>query len=70
MKVVNANNYKTVLKNFTEKPTATLILGDQSPGKDENCYWVDFLLSTECFLVSEIRLVPFHFAKALLFVAG
>lgn len=49
MKVVNANNYKAVLADFKEKPTATLILGDQSPGKDENCYWVDFLNQKTAF---------------------
>jgi KDO2-lipid IV(A) lauroyltransferase len=49
MKVVNANNYKEVLAEQTTEPTATLILGDQSPGKDENCYWVDFLHQKTAF---------------------
>lgn len=49
MKVVNANNYKEVLKEYSEKPTATLILGDQSPGKDENCYWTQFLNQETAF---------------------
>lgn len=49
MKVVNANNYKNVLAEQTDEPTATLILGDQSPGKDENCYWVDFLNQKSAF---------------------
>lgn len=49
MKVVNANNYKKVLSEQTAEPTATLILGDQSPGKDENCYWVDFLNQKTAF---------------------
>lgn len=43
MAVVNANNYKEVLSNFSDKNTATLILNDQSPGKNENCYWTQFL---------------------------
>jgi KDO2-lipid IV(A) lauroyltransferase len=43
MKVVNAQNYKEVLKTFEGTPTATLILNDQSPGKNENCYWTNFL---------------------------
>lgn len=49
MKVVNAENYKNVLSDYDEKPTATLILGDQSPGKDENCYWTDFLNQKSAF---------------------
>ena len=49
MKVVNANNYKEVLKQYEEKPTVTLILGDQSPGKDENCYWTKFLNQETAF---------------------
>lgn len=49
MKVVNANNYKKVLSEQSDEPTATLILGDQSPGKDENCYWVDFLNQKTAF---------------------
>lgn len=49
MKVVNANNYKEVLSNYTGEPTATLILGDQSPGKAENCFWVDFLHQKTAF---------------------
>ncbi|MCB9225442.1 MAG: lysophospholipid acyltransferase family protein [Crocinitomicaceae bacterium] len=43
MKVVNAQNYKEVLSTLQDKPTATLILNDQSPGKNENCYWTTFL---------------------------
>jgi len=49
MKVVNATNYKAVLANESDVPTATLILGDQSPGKEENCYWVDFLNQKTAF---------------------
>ena len=49
MKVVNANNYKEVLNEYSGEPTATLILGDQSPGKDENCYWTDFLNQKTAF---------------------
>jgi Kdo2-lipid IVA lauroyltransferase/acyltransferase len=43
MKVVNAGNYKEVISTFQDKNTATLILNDQSPGKNENCYWTQFL---------------------------
>lgn len=43
MKVVNAGNYKEVIASYEEELTATLILNDQSPGKDENCFWTPFL---------------------------
>ncbi|MBD3638531.1 MAG: lysophospholipid acyltransferase family protein [Crocinitomicaceae bacterium] len=43
MKVVNSGNYKEVLAEYGDTLTATLILNDQSPGKDENCYWTQFL---------------------------
>jgi KDO2-lipid IV(A) lauroyltransferase len=43
MKVVNAKNYKDVLATYENQPTATLILNDQSPGKNENCFWTEFL---------------------------
>lgn len=49
MKVVNATNYKEVLERESDQPTATLILGDQSPGKAENCYWTDFLNQKTAF---------------------
>ena len=43
MSVVNSNNYREVLSSFSGELTATLILNDQSPGKNENCYWTNFL---------------------------
>jgi len=43
MKVVHAENYRDVLRTYKGTPTATLILNDQSPGKNENCYWTNFL---------------------------
>lgn len=49
MKVVNSNNYKEILDDLKNEPTATLILGDQSPGKDENCYWTTFLHQPTAF---------------------
>ncbi|UKN02610.1 lysophospholipid acyltransferase family protein [Paracrocinitomix mangrovi] len=49
MKVVNAGNYKEVIAEFKDTLTATLILNDQSPGKDENCYWVNFLNQETAF---------------------
>ena len=49
MKVTNAKNYKEALSSFTEKPSATLVLGDQSPGKNENCYWTNFLHQETAF---------------------
>ena len=49
MRVVNAENYKNVLREYKNTPTATLILNDQSPGKDENCYWTNFLNQETAF---------------------
>lgn len=49
MKVVNAGNYKDVIKGYENQLTATLILNDQSPGKDENCYWTTFLEQETAF---------------------
>ncbi len=49
MKVVHADNYKQELKKLSGKPTATLVLGDQSPGKAENCYWTKFLNQETAF---------------------
>lgn len=49
MTVVNANNYKQVLDSYKDQPTATLILGDQSPGKEENCFWTTFLHQQTAF---------------------
>ncbi len=50
MTVVHANNYKEVLASYKNEPTATLILGDQSPpGKVENCYWTTFLNQPTAF---------------------
>ena len=43
MKVVNSNNYKDIIAGYENVLTATLILNDQSPGKNENCYWTQFL---------------------------
>ena len=33
----------------TKKNISILILNDQSPGKDENCYWTDFLNQQTAF---------------------
>lgn len=43
MKVVSAENYRDVLRSLKGKPTATLILNDQSPSNVENSYWTTFL---------------------------
>lgn len=49
MKVVNAQNYKEVIAGYEDQLTATLILNDQSPGKNENCYWTNFLNQETAF---------------------
>lgn len=49
MKVVHASNYKDELRKLTSRPAATLVLGDQSPGKAENCYWTTFLNQETAF---------------------
>lgn len=49
MKVVHADTYKETLREMIAEPTATLVLGDQSPGKDENCYWTTFLNQPTAF---------------------
>ena len=49
MKVVNANNYKEKIKEFSSTPTATLILGDQNPSKANNSYWTTFLNQDSAF---------------------
>jgi len=49
MRVTTAGNYKQALSEYKEMPSATLILGDQSPGKDENCYWTSFLNQETAF---------------------
>ena len=49
MNVVNSQNYKEVIASYDDTLTATLILNDQSPGKDENCYWTQFLNQETAF---------------------
>lgn len=49
MAITNNEHYKTVLKANADTPTATLILGDQSPSKAENAYWTTFLNQTTSF---------------------
>jgi KDO2-lipid IV(A) lauroyltransferase len=49
MKVVNAGNYRDVINAYEDELTATLILNDQSPAKNENCYWTTFLNQETAF---------------------
>ncbi len=42
MHVATAKNYKEVIKSY-DVPTATLVLGDQSPSNKENAFWTRFL---------------------------
>ncbi|MFK8039392.1 MAG: lysophospholipid acyltransferase family protein [Crocinitomicaceae bacterium] len=43
MKITNNEEYKSELEQNSSKPTATLVLGDQSPSKAVNAYWTTFL---------------------------
>jgi KDO2-lipid IV(A) lauroyltransferase len=55
MHIAHAKNYKTILKSVGNIPTATLVLGDQSPRSIENAYWTDFLgRETAFFFGAEI----------------
>jgi len=49
MKVVNANNYKQKIKEFSTTPTATLVLGDQNPSNPNNSFWTSFLNQDSAF---------------------
>ena len=49
MKIVNSENYKAALQAATTIPTATLILGDQSPSNSNNAYWTQFLNQPTAF---------------------
>ena len=49
MKVVHAKNYKEKLKEFSDTPTATLVLGDQNPSKPYNSFWTLFLNQRSAF---------------------
>lgn len=49
MVITNNEQYKLTLKQNSSSPTATLILGDQSPSKAENAYWTTFLNQTTSF---------------------
>lgn len=49
MHVVNSKNYKTVLDSYKDEPTATLVLGDQSPSNVENIFWTTFLNQSTAF---------------------
>jgi KDO2-lipid IV(A) lauroyltransferase len=49
MIVVSAKNYKQKLTELKQTPTATLVLGDQSPSNPNNSYWTSFLHQTSAF---------------------
>lgn len=43
MKIIHAKQVKEFYRQEFEKPIATLILSDQSPGDSNKAYWMDFL---------------------------
>ena len=49
MIVVHAKNYKEKLKAYSHTPTATLVLGDQNPGNQNNSFWTTFLNQNTAF---------------------
>jgi len=49
MIVVNANNYKEKIKAYASTPTATLVLSDQNPAKQNNSFWTTFLNQPSAF---------------------
>ncbi|MFM7759085.1 MAG: lysophospholipid acyltransferase family protein [Crocinitomicaceae bacterium] len=67
MTVLNAKNYKAVLKNSSQ-PFAVLTLGDQAPPSSEKAYWTNFLnqqspvlLGTE-FMANEFNAAVVYFS--------
>ena len=49
MIITNSGHYKTVLEDNKNIPTATLVLGDQSPSNSNNAYWTQFLNQPTAF---------------------
>ncbi|MFK8044669.1 MAG: lysophospholipid acyltransferase family protein [Crocinitomicaceae bacterium] len=55
MKITTNENYKSIINSSKNTPTATLVLGDQSPSKSANAYWTVFLnRQTPFFFGAEI----------------
>ncbi len=48
--MVPANQVRTLLKPPTDKPTLTLIIGDQSPANLDYCLWINFLNQETAFI--------------------
>jgi KDO2-lipid IV(A) lauroyltransferase len=48
--MVPAQQVRTLLKPSTDKPTLTLIIGDQSPANLDNCSWLNFLHQETAFI--------------------
>lgn len=48
--MVPANQVRSLLKPPTDKPTLTLIIGDQSPANLESCYWTNFFHQETAFI--------------------
>ena len=49
MEIVHSENYKEVLAYLNKIPTATLVLGDQSPSSTKNAFWSRFLNQDSAF---------------------
>ncbi len=48
--MVPANQVRTLLQPPTNKPTLTLIIGDQSPASSQNCIWTTFFHQETAFI--------------------
>lgn len=48
--MVPANNVRTLIKPPVNKPTLTLIIGDQSPANLDRCLWTNFLNQETAFI--------------------
>ncbi len=63
MHVVNTCNYKEIITENPDKLNTVLVLNDQSPGKNENCYWTKFLnQDTAFYFGAEVMANKFNYA--------
>lgn len=66
MQVINANNVHDYFSKHHEKPFATLILSDQSPGDSTKAYWMKFL-NQESAMLFGCELLAHTYQQAVVF---